>query len=86
MKTLSADRRMIKIAMAATYLERALQGNVTITVLEAPAIPRIGVGEATVPNLQRVFFDFNSKPGDATVAGGATDNYVTAGLGAGVHL
>ena len=35
---------------------------------------------------QRVFFDFNSKPGDTKVAGGATDNYVTAGLGAGVHL
>jgi len=48
--------------MAATYLQRALQGNVTITVLEAPAIPRIGVGEATVPNLQRVFFDFVGIP------------------------
>jgi hypothetical protein len=35
---------------------------------------------------QRVFFDFNSEPGDPTVAGGATDNYVTAGLGAGIHL
>jgi tryptophan halogenase len=48
--------------MAATYLQRALQGNVTITVLEAPAVPRIGVGEATVPNLQRVFFDFIGIP------------------------
>jgi hypothetical protein len=35
---------------------------------------------------QRVFFDFHSKPGDSNVAGGATDNYVTAGLGAGIHL
>jgi hypothetical protein len=35
---------------------------------------------------QRVFFDFNPKVGDTNVAGGATDNYVTAGLGAGMHL
>jgi len=44
--------------MTAAYLGKALQGRVTITVLEAPAIPRIGVGEATVPNLQRAFFDY----------------------------
>jgi tryptophan 6-halogenase len=44
--------------MTASYLGKALQGSVKITVLEAPAIPRIGVGEATVPNLQRAFFDF----------------------------
>src|SRR5438045_2952013 len=43
--------------MAAAYLGKALQGTVDITVLEAPAVPRIGVGEATVPNLQRAFFD-----------------------------
>ncbi|MFJ6938963.1 tryptophan halogenase family protein [Streptomyces sp. NPDC101132] len=44
--------------MTASYLGKALQGTVDITVLEAPAIPRIGVGEATVPNLHRAFFDF----------------------------
>lgn len=44
--------------MTAAYLGKALQGTVGITVLEAPAIPRIGVGEATVPNLQRAFFDY----------------------------
>jgi hypothetical protein len=44
--------------MAASYLGRALGSAVQITVLEAPAIPRIGVGEATIPNLQRVFFDY----------------------------
>jgi tryptophan halogenase len=43
--------------MAAAYLAKSLQGSVKITVLEAPSIPKIGVGEATVPNLQRVFFD-----------------------------
>ncbi|MCO5993387.1 tryptophan halogenase family protein [Actinoallomurus rhizosphaericola] len=44
--------------MSAAYLGRALGRSVRITVLEAPAIPRIGVGEATIPNLQKVFFDF----------------------------
>jgi tryptophan 6-halogenase len=43
--------------MTASYLKRAFPG-LKITVLEAPAIPRIGVGEATIPNLQKVFFDF----------------------------
>jgi tryptophan halogenase len=44
--------------MSAAYLGKALQGSVRITVLEAPGIPKIGVGEATVPNLQRVFFNY----------------------------
>jgi tryptophan halogenase len=44
--------------MTASYLGKALQGSVRITVLEAPGIPKIGVGEATVPNLQRVFFNY----------------------------
>jgi tryptophan 6-halogenase len=44
--------------MTAAYLGKALQRTARITVLEAPAIPRIGVGEATVPNLQRAFFDY----------------------------
>ncbi|TQF01909.1 tryptophan 7-halogenase [Kitasatospora acidiphila] len=50
--------------MTAAYLGKALQGTVDITVLEAPTIPRIGVGEATVPNLQRAFFDFLGIPED----------------------
>ncbi|NXY98714.1 tryptophan 7-halogenase [Streptomyces sp. BR123] len=44
--------------MTAAYLGKALQGTTEITVLEAPAIGRIGVGEATVPNLHRVLFDY----------------------------
>lgn len=63
----STDTRLKKVVilgggtagwMTAAYLGKALQGTVDITVLEAPAIPRIGVGEATVPNLQRAFFDY----------------------------
>lgn len=44
--------------MTAAYLGKSLEEDVTVTVLESPAIPRIGVGEATVPNLQKTFFDF----------------------------
>jgi tryptophan 6-halogenase len=44
--------------MTASYLAKAFGASVDVTVLEAPSIPRIGVGEATIPNLQTVFFDF----------------------------
>jgi tryptophan halogenase len=44
--------------MTAAYLAKALGPETGVTVLEAPAIPRIGVGEATVPNLHRTFFHF----------------------------
>jgi tryptophan halogenase len=44
--------------MTASYLGKALGKGVKVTVLESPAIPKIGVGEATVPNLHRTFFHF----------------------------
>jgi len=44
--------------MAAAYLEAALRndprGKVEITLVESPDIPRIGVGEATVPSINHV--------------------------------
>lgn len=43
--------------MSASYLLKSLNSNVKITVIEAPGIPRIGVGEATVPTIQSQFFD-----------------------------
>jgi hypothetical protein len=43
--------------MAASYLKKAFP-SVNFTLIEAPGIPKIGVGEATIPNLQKVFFDF----------------------------
>lgn len=43
--------------MTASYLKKAYP-NVNFTLIEAPGLPKIGVGEATIPNLQRVFFDF----------------------------
>lgn len=50
--------------MTAAYLGKAFGDGVQITVVEAPSIPRIGVGEATVPNLQPVLFDFLGVPED----------------------
>lgn len=44
--------------MTASYLAKALGNKVNISLVESPEIPRIGVGEATIPNLQKVFFDF----------------------------
>ncbi|MCF6777685.1 tryptophan 7-halogenase [Thiotrichales bacterium 19X7-9] len=44
--------------MTASYLQKALQNSVNIRVIETPKIPKIGVGEATVPNLQKAFFDY----------------------------
>lgn len=49
--------------MTASYLKKAFP-SVHITLLEAPTIPKIGVGEATIPNLQKVFFDFLGIPED----------------------
>jgi tryptophan halogenase len=49
--------------MTASYLKKAFP-DLTITLVEAPNIPKIGVGEATVPNLQKVFFDFLGLPED----------------------
>jgi 2-polyprenyl-6-methoxyphenol hydroxylase-like FAD-dependent oxidoreductase len=48
--------------MTAAYLVKAFGDSVKVTLLEAPTIAKIGVGEATVPNLQKVFFDFLGIP------------------------
>jgi len=48
--------------MTAAYLAKAFGATVRITLMEAPSIPKIGVGEATIPNLQATFFDFLGVP------------------------
>jgi hypothetical protein len=48
--------------MTASYLAKAFGPQLQITLIEAETIPKIGVGEATVPNLQSVFFDFLGIP------------------------
>ena len=44
--------------MAAAYLEAALRNNgkrpVEISLIESPDVPRIGVGEATIPNIKHI--------------------------------
>lgn len=41
--------------MSATYLQRSYP-DAHVTVIEAPSIPRVGVGEATIPNLNSAFW------------------------------
>lgn len=48
--------------MTAAYLCKAFGNQTKITLVESPTIGKIGVGEATVPNLQKVFFDFLGIP------------------------
>ena len=48
--------------MTAAYLVKAFGHAVKITLVESARIPKIGVGEATTPNLQKVFFDFLGIP------------------------
>jgi tryptophan halogenase len=48
--------------ITAAYLGKALGPSVRIVLLEAPEVPRIGVGEATIPNLQTALFDFLGVP------------------------
>lgn len=48
--------------MTAAYLNKAFGHTVKITLIESPRIQKIGVGEATTPNLQKVFFDFLGIP------------------------
>ncbi|MCB0064470.1 MAG: tryptophan 7-halogenase [Caldilineaceae bacterium] len=48
--------------MTAAYLCKAFGATTQITLVESPQIKKIGVGEATVPNLQKVFFDFLEIP------------------------
>jgi tryptophan halogenase len=50
--------------MTASYLSKMFGKTIDITLIEADTIPKIGVGEATVPNLQRAFFDFLEIPED----------------------
>ncbi|WUH99890.1 tryptophan 7-halogenase [Spirillospora sp. NBC_00431] len=50
--------------ITASYLAKALGPAVRIVLLEAPDVPKIGVGEATIPNLQTALFDFLGIPED----------------------
>ena len=68
-----ADNRIAKVVvlgggtagwMSANYLAKAFGPATKVTVLEAPQLPKIGVGEATIPNLQRTFFDYLGIPED----------------------
>ncbi|WP_167369609.1 tryptophan halogenase family protein [Amycolatopsis orientalis] len=50
--------------LSAAYLNRAFGGKIDITLVESPRIPRIGVGEATVPTLRTTFSFLGMKEED----------------------
>ena len=43
--------------MSAAYIGKSLDFQVNISVIESPLVPRIGVGEATIPTIKTEFFD-----------------------------
>jgi 2-polyprenyl-6-methoxyphenol hydroxylase-like FAD-dependent oxidoreductase len=43
--------------MTAAYFSKLFGSQLRITLIEAATVPKIGVGEATIPNLQKVFFN-----------------------------
>lgn len=43
--------------MSAAYLAKVFEGVVSVTLIEAPGISKIGVGESTIPSLQNGFFE-----------------------------
>lgn len=43
--------------MAAAYIAKSLNFKINLTLIESASIPRIGVGEATVPTIKTEFFD-----------------------------
>ena len=49
--------------MSACYLKKSYP-NLNVTIVESPTKPRIGVGEATIPNFQSAFWDQLGIPED----------------------
>ena len=82
--------QMLSVGQIGQWFPRAQAGGVEATMDATYAVsPRFFA--RAFGTYQRVFFDFNSKPEDTQrdgvkVAGGATDTYLTFGLGAGVRL
>jgi tryptophan 7-halogenase len=48
--------------MAASYILKALNFNIDLTLIESPKIGKIGVGEATIPTIKEQLFDFLEIP------------------------
>jgi hypothetical protein len=82
--------QMLSVGQIGQWFPRATAGGVEVGMDATYAVsPRFFA--RAFGTYQRVFFDFNSKPEDTQrvgvkVAGGATDTYLTFGLGAGVRL
>ena len=48
--------------MSAAYLMKATNFQATVQLIESPNVPRIGVGEATLPSIKEQLFDFLEIP------------------------
>ena len=82
--------QMLSVGQIGQWFPRATAGGVEVGMDATYAVsPRFFA--RAFGSYQRVFFDFNSQPSDVEregvkAAGGATDTYLTFGLGAGVRL
>jgi hypothetical protein len=77
--------RLLSVGDIGKWFPRASAGGVEFAMLASYRMTEATFLRATAA-YQRTFFDFNSRPGDKNVAGGATDQYLALSLGMGVSL
>jgi hypothetical protein len=77
--------QVLSVGELGEWFPRATAGGVEVMLAASYALSQHFFARVTA-TYQRTFFDFNSQPGDAQVAGGATDQYLTAAVGMGVNL
>ena len=76
---------MLSVGQIGQWFPRATASGLELALSASYAVSeymfaRIGA------SYQRTVFDFNARPGDERVAGGATDQFLTASMGMGVNL
>jgi hypothetical protein len=77
--------QFLSVGEIANWFPRASAGGVELSAFATYNVTPAVYARASAA-YQRTFFDFNSKPGDKNVAGGATDQYLAMSVGAGVRL
>jgi hypothetical protein len=69
----------------AEWFPRATVGGVEAVLFATYDLTQVFFARAAL-TYQRTYFDFNAKPEDELVAGGATDQYLAMSVGVGVNL
>lgn len=77
--------QVLSVGEIGEWFPRATAGGVEVMLAMNYALSQHFFARVTAV-YQRTFFDFHSQPGDKQVAGGATDQYLTAAVGMGVNL